>query len=49
MSLLILTWCLVFPVCHRALRRYSPGPVFELTSLIETPAVPKALVGFSSQ
>lgn len=42
-------WCLVFPVCHRALRRYSPGPVVELTSLIETPAVAKALKGFFSQ
>lgn len=46
---LIHACCLVFPVCHRALRRYSPGPVVELTSLIDTPAVPKALVGFFSQ
>lgn len=46
---LIHAWCRVFPVCHRALRRYSPGPVLELTSLIETPAVPKALDGFFSQ
>lgn len=42
-------WFLVFPVCQRALRRYSPGPVVELTSLMETPAVPKALNGFFSQ
>lgn len=46
---LIHAWFLVFPVCQRALRRYSPGPVVELTSLMETPAVPKALDGFFSQ
>lgn len=46
---MIHTWCLVFPVCHRALRKYSPGPVVELTSLMETPAVPKALDGLFSQ
>lgn len=33
----ILTWPGVFPVCHRALRRCSPGPVVEFTTLMERP------------
>lgn len=42
-------WFLVLPVCHRALRRNSPGPVVESTTLRETPAMPNALDGLFSQ
>lgn len=31
------TWPGVFPVCHRALRRCSPGPVVEFTTLMDRP------------
>lgn len=39
----------VFPVCHKAFLRCSPAPVVELTTLSETPEIPKALEGLSSQ
>lgn len=33
----VLTWPGVSPVCHRAFLRCSPGPVVELTTLIDRP------------
>lgn len=37
---LVLTWPGVFPVCHRAFRRCSPGPVVEFTTFTERPEYP---------
>lgn len=34
------TWPGVFPVCHSAFRRCSPGPVVEFTTLTERPEYP---------
>lgn len=34
------TWPGVSPVCHRAFRRCSPGPVVEFTTFTERPEYP---------